>query len=122
MTIDIFSSAIQFHSNGDVRSAERRMTTDSGAWQIAAFHAETDEDVHADHWEMHPAAEEAVCCLSGRLRIYFRDQDEPVTLTTGQAVVVPRATWHRLELDEPSDLMSVTLRGGTRLEEVAQRA
>lgn len=39
-----------------------------------------------------------------------------VPLPAGSAVVVPRGRWHRLELDGPSDLMSLTLRHGTRLE------
>lgn len=119
--IDMFASALTFRPGGAVRAAERRMTGDDGDWQIAAFHVETDEDVHADHWEMHPAAEEAVCCLSGGLRIYLRPEEpggeeEMVRLPAGTAAVVPRGRWHRLELDAPSDVMSVTLRGGTRLE------
>lgn len=119
--IDLFASALTFHPDGAVRAAERRMTSDDGGWQIAAFHVETDEDVHADHWEVHPAAEEAVCCLSGGLRVYFRPEEpggeeEMARLPAGTAVVIPRGRWHRLELDAPSDVMSVTLRQGSRLE------
>lgn len=71
---------------------------------------------------MHPEAEEAVCCLTGGVRLYLRaaGPDEPpeaVQLPAGTAVIVPRGRWHRLELDAPSDLMSITLRHGTRLEE-----
>lgn len=120
--VDLFASALHIHPDGDVRAAERQMTSgESGAWQIATFHVETDADVHADHWEMHPQAEEAVCCLAGGVRVHFRS-DEPggtegmVRLPAGTAVVVPRGRWHRLELDAPSDLMSITLRHGTRLE------
>ena len=121
--IDMFASGITFHPSGDVRAAELRMTSGDGAWQIGTFRAETDADVHADHWEMHPAAEEAVCCLAGGVRIYFRaaepgGAEEMVRLPAGTAVIVPRGRWHRLELDGPSDLMSVTLRQGTRLEPV----
>ncbi|WP_030245694.1 cupin [Streptomyces sp. NRRL S-350] len=121
-SIDLFASALHIHSDGDVRVAERRMTgSDSGAWQIATFHVETDADVHADHWEMHPEAEEAVCCLTGGVRLYFRPAgaggaEDMVQLQAGTAVIVPRGRWHRLELDAPSDLMSITLRHGTRLE------
>ncbi|MFJ9863174.1 cupin [Streptomyces sp. NPDC101165] len=121
--IDLFASALHIHPDGTVRVAERRMTSsDSGAWQIATFHVETDADVHADHWEMHPEAEEAVCCLTGGVRLYFRpaghgDTEDMVQLQAGTAVIVPRGRWHRLELDAPSDLMSITLRHGTRLEE-----
>ncbi|MFD5549520.1 cupin [Streptomyces goshikiensis] len=120
--IDLFASALQFRPDGDVRVAERRMTSsDSGAWQIATFHVETDAEVHADHWEMHPEAEEAVCCLTGGVRLYFRPTtpggaENMVQLSAGTAVIVPRGRWHRLELNAPSDLMSITLRHGTRLE------
>ncbi|MFC8537521.1 cupin [Streptomyces sp. NPDC057249] len=123
--IDLFASALHFHPDGDVRAVERQMTSsDSGAWQIATFRVETDADVHADHWEMHPQAEEAVCCLTGGLRLYFRPTtpggtEDLVRLHAGTAVVVPRGRWHRLELDAPSDLMSITLRHGTRLEKRA---
>lgn len=121
-TIDLFASALHFHPDGDVRAVERQMTSSSsGAWQIATFHVETNADVHADHWEMPPAAEEAVCCLTGGIRLYFRPDapggaEDMVQLQPGTAVVVPRGRWHRLELDTPSDLMSITLRNGTRLE------
>lgn len=120
--IDLFASALHIHADGDVRAGERRMTSSgSGAWQIATFHVETDADVHADHWEMHPEAEEAVCCLTGGVRLYLRPAgpgggEDMVRLQAGTAVIVPRGRWHRLELDAPSDLMSITLRHGTRLE------
>ncbi|MFJ9693917.1 cupin domain-containing protein [Kitasatospora sp. NPDC101183] len=127
LSLDLFSSALLLHPDGQVLAAERRMAggasgAGQAAWQVATFHVETDADVHADHWEMHPQAEEAVCCLSGAVRFYLRAEDpassgeEMVRLTPGTAVVVPRGRWHRLELDAPSDLMSITLREGTRLE------
>ncbi|MFC7831008.1 cupin [Streptomyces sp. NPDC057375] len=120
--IDLFASSLHIHPNGDVRTAgPRTASRDAGAWHIATFHVASDADVHADHWEMHPEADEAVCCLTGGLRIYFRPTtsngtEDMVHLRTGTAAIVPRGRWHRLELDEPSDLMSMTLRHGTRLE------
>ncbi|MGO4463036.1 cupin domain-containing protein [Streptomyces sp. M-16] len=127
--VDLFASALHFHPGGEVRAAERRMANgDSGSWQLAAFHAETDADVHADHWEMHPEADETVCCLTGGARVHFRpagpdgaaDTDEMVQLKPGTAVIVPRGRWHRVELDAPSDLMSITLPSGTRHEKRAE--
>lgn len=119
--IDIFASALCFYEDGLVRAEKRRTAEDSGGWQIATFHVESDEQVHADHWEVHPEAEEAVCVLSGGVRLYLRperagDDEEMVRLTPGTAFIVPRGRWHRLELDAPTDLMSVTLRRGSRLE------
>ncbi|WP_030338488.1 cupin domain-containing protein [Streptomyces sp. NRRL S-1022] len=121
-SIDLFASALHIHPDGNVQVAERQMTSSySGAWQIATFHVETDADVHADQWEMHPGAEEAVCCLAGGVRLHLRPAapggaEAMVQLRAGNAVIVPRGRWHRLELDAPSDLMSITLRHGTRLE------
>lgn len=119
--IDLFVDALHFSRDGGLHAGSPRMAVGSGDWQLASFHVETDADVHADHWEMHPAGEEAVCCVRGAFRVYLRAADPdaadiPVRLRAGQAVIVPRGTWHRLELDEPSDLMSITMRHGTRTE------
>lgn len=113
--IDLFAAALHIHPDGDVRAAERRMTnSDSGAWQLATFHVETDVDVHADRWEMHPQAEEAVCCLTGGVRLYFRparpdDTEDMVQLQPGTAVIVPVVagtawSWtpQRPDVDRPS--------------------
>ncbi|MBL1080859.1 cupin [Streptomyces actinomycinicus] len=128
--VDLFGSALHLLPDGDVRAGARRMTDgDPGVWQVAAFHVETDADVHADHWEAHPDGEEAVCCLSGGVRLYLRPvtgdgtedgTEEMVRLRAGTAVVVPRGRAHRLELDAPSDLMSITRRRGTYQERRAE--
>ncbi|MEV5876121.1 cupin [Streptomyces sp. NPDC052101] len=121
-TVDLFSSMLDFRADGGVRSGARRMAEgEPGSWQVAAFHVETDADVHADHWEVHPEGEEAVCCLAGGVRLYLRavmdgGAEEMVRLGPGTAVLVPRGRWHRLELDAPSDLMSISPRRGSRLE------
>ncbi|MEV0687468.1 cupin domain-containing protein [Nocardia sp. NPDC050378] len=122
-TIDLFDRALRFRSDGAVTSGERRMAASTDGWQLATFHVETDIDVHADHWEMHPTSDEAVCCVKGTLRLYLRPEntDEPehvVTLTAGRAFLVPRGRWHRIELDEPCDIMSIGRRDGTRQEPV----
>ncbi|MGI5290444.1 hypothetical protein ACQEVF_44910 [Nonomuraea polychroma] len=86
-----------------------------------AFHAKTDADVHADRWEVHPAAEEIVSCLIGKIRLYLRpelagQQEEEVRLVAGTAAIVPRGLWYHIELDVPSNIMAVTLPRGSRLE------
>ncbi|MEZ0066807.1 mannose-6-phosphate isomerase-like protein (cupin superfamily) [Streptacidiphilus sp. MAP12-20] len=121
-TCDLFVSALQIHPDTGVQPAEGSMAGgDQGAWQIAAFRAQTDADLHADHWELHPDADEVVCCVTGTLRLYLRPTEpgaaeEMVRLPAGVAAVVPRGRWHRLELDAPSDLMTITPRHGTRHE------
>lgn len=32
------------------------MDPERDGWQLMAFHVETDADVHADQWEVHPDA------------------------------------------------------------------
>jgi quercetin dioxygenase-like cupin family protein len=56
------------------------------------------------------------------VRLYFRPQqpgeeEEEIKVAAGTAVIVPRGQWHRIELDTPSDIMSVTMARGSRLEE-----
>lgn len=118
--VDLFSSSIRLHGDGQVHSGPRSFDPTQTGWHMAAFHAETDADVHADHWEVHLDAEEVVSCLSGAIRIYLRSDDEgddeEVKLGPGTALVVPRGRWHRIELDVPSDLMAVTVRQNTWLE------
>ena len=38
------------------------MDPERGGWQLNAFYVETAADVHADHWEVHPDADEVVSC------------------------------------------------------------
>jgi mannose-6-phosphate isomerase-like protein (cupin superfamily) len=68
-----------------------------------------------------PIADEAVCCLHGAIRLYLRaaqpdTPDDLVQLLPGQAAIVPCDRWHRLEVDEPTDLLAITVRRGTQLE------
>jgi hypothetical protein len=120
--VDLFTHDLHFEPSGIIRADERRMTDGNPAWRSAAiFQVETPEDVHADHWEKHPLGEEAVCCLRGAILLYLRGTqpdtpDDLIHLLPGQVSIVPRDRWHRLEADEPTDLLAVTVRHGTKLE------
>jgi mannose-6-phosphate isomerase-like protein (cupin superfamily) len=142
--IDLFApSGLRLQDGGTVEVENPpRMTGEQDGWMVANFHVESDEDVHADHWEIHPCGQEVVSVLAGQARLVLRAEfDEPqhdqpqhdqpwhdhtqdgrtedgetVTLTVGTAFVVPRNRWHRLEVDGPTDLQSITVRRGTRLE------
>ncbi len=48
------------------------------------------------------------------------EREGPFALGRGAVHIVPRGRWHRLEVEEPSDLMSIVLRSGTRLERRAE--
>ncbi|KPM55044.1 cupin [Frankia sp. CcI49] len=125
--VDLRTAVLRLRPGGTVTVEPRRMDADDEGWTVAVTHAETDQDVHGDHWEVHPESDEAVCVLSGRARINVglvgavRPEEADgaqtvVTLAAGTGLVVPRGRWHRFELDAPSDLMSIALRSGSRLE------
>ncbi|MFD1936607.1 MULTISPECIES: cupin [Nonomuraea] len=119
--IDLFASAIHLHQGGQIHAGKRTTDFDQDGWRLLAFHAKTGADVHADHWEVHPEAEEIVSCLIGKMRLYLRPErpggeEEEIRLMAGTAAIVPRGRWHRIQLDIPSNIMVVTLPRGSRLE------
>ena len=119
--IDLFSSSIHLDDDGGAHAEPKAFDLDRAGWQIKGFHVETDAEVHADHYEVHPDAEEIVYCVNGAIRVYFRpdlpgEAEDEVKLPAGHAVIVPRGRWHRIELDGPSDIMSVAVARGSRLE------
>lgn len=119
--IDLYASFIHVEQGGEVRAVPPVFDHEREGWQVMTFHVETDADVHGDHWEIHTAADEVVACLTGGIRLCFRpqqpgDEEEEIKLPAGTAVVVPRGRWHRIALVAPSDIMSVTVPRGSRLE------
>jgi mannose-6-phosphate isomerase-like protein (cupin superfamily) len=65
--------------------------------------------------EVHPDGDEFLYVVSGTMELILDDGDEGsvgnetmVVLRSGDAYVVPRGVWHRLEALEPSCLMHVT--------------
>jgi len=65
--------------------------------------------------EVHPDGDEFLYVVSGTMELILDDGDEravgaetTVLLGSGDAYVVPRGVWHRLEAVEPSHLVHVT--------------
>ena len=60
--------------------------------------------------EMHPDADEVLYLISGRIRVRLeldggaREAD----VRAGQALAIPRGTWHLIMVDEPGQLINVT--------------
>ncbi|MFI6642634.1 cupin [Streptomyces sp. NPDC050504] len=118
---DLFASFVHLDEDGRVRAEKPVFNHEGEAWQVMTFRVETDADVHGDHWELHTAADEVVSCLTGGIRLHLRprrpgEDEEEIEVAAGHAVVVPRGRWHRIALDAPSDIMSITLPRGSRLE------
>ncbi|MER7176320.1 cupin domain-containing protein [Streptomyces mesophilus] len=125
--IDLFMNFLHLDQDGRVRAEKPVFDPGRDGWQLMTFHVETEADVHGDHWEIHTAADEVVACLTGGIRLILRpeqqgDEEEELKLAAGSAVIVPRGRWHRIVVDGPSDIMSVTLPRGSRLEKRAAGA
>lgn len=78
------------------------------------------------HWERHPAGDEILILVSGRMTILVESAANPsgasdadharaksgdvsrVTLRAGDTFVVPRGHWHTAEVHEPCDLIAIT--------------
>jgi len=70
------------------------------------------------HWEMHPAGDEILLALSGRMAVVLQgvlqgDPDESFALKAGEAFVVPRGRWHRLNVIEAGEVVFMTPGEGT---------
>lgn len=68
-------------------------------------------------WERHPAGEEVVVLLSGRVDL-IREVDgkeETVELRPGHATVNPKGVWHRAVVHEPGQGLFITPGVGTEL-------
>ncbi len=79
--------------------------------------------------EVHPDGDEFLYVVSGTMELILDDGDEKavgiqtkVFLRSGDAYVVPRGVWHRLEPVEPSYLVHVTPgpNGGHRPRDTAE--
>lgn len=60
--------------------------------------------------EMHPDADELVYLVSGRIQMVLEldDGERVLDLEPGQAVVVPRGTWHQIFSIEPGQIIHIT--------------
>lgn len=68
------------------------------------------------HWEMHPAGEEVLVLLEGRMTLIL---DEPagerrVEMAPGVTCVVPMGVWHRALVPEASRFLGITYGAGTQ--------
>lgn len=73
------------------------------------------QDASWDSWERHPAGEELVILVSGRVDLIQEIDGEHhvVPLRAGMAVVNPRNVWHTANVLEPGDAVFITPGRGT---------
>ena len=75
----------------------------------------TAQDATWDSWERHPAGEEVVVLLSGRVDL-VQDLDgveQVVELRPGQALINPAGVWHTARVHEPGMALFITPGRGT---------
>lgn len=79
---------------------------------ITAYHLAED----MGHWEMHPAGEEVLICVSGSAEAVLQrpDGDKAVALSPGLGCIVPSGVWHRVKVLQPGIVVFITPGQGTR--------
>ncbi|TCM16994.1 cupin domain [Novosphingobium sp. PhB165] len=67
-------------------------------------------------WEMHPAGDELVVCLTGTITLHqeLADGDKrTVTISAGQYAINPPGAWHTADISAPASALFVTAGMGT---------
>ena len=57
---------------------------------------------------MHPDGDEILLVISGRIRISYDSGLEPLDVAAGQACIVSRGEWHKIDCLEDSEFFHVT--------------
>jgi len=67
------------------------------------------------YWERHPAGEELVCVISGRITLVqeIDGSERRIELSAGEAAINPRGVWHTSDVHEPGQVLFVTPGLGT---------
>jgi mannose-6-phosphate isomerase-like protein (cupin superfamily) len=95
---------------------DRRFENFKGRVLVSCFRFDSDWET----WEMHPAGDEVVCLLSGRVSFEFEGRGHVGELTEpGQFLIVPRGTWHTAHTRVPTTMLFVTPGEGTQNKAVA---
>ena len=59
--------------------------------------------------ERHPDGDEILYLVSGRVRVVFiEDPLDDIEVNPGDGLVVPKGTWHRVDILEPSQIVYMT--------------
>jgi quercetin dioxygenase-like cupin family protein len=69
-----------------------------------------------DSWEVHPAGEEVVLCLSGAMTLHQEHADGSrarVTIGPGEYAINPPGTWHTADIEGEASALFITAGLGT---------
>jgi mannose-6-phosphate isomerase-like protein (cupin superfamily) len=75
----------------------------------------TEQESTWDRWERHPAGDEVVLLLSGRVDLVqdLGDRERVVQLRPGRAAINPAGVWHRGVVHQPGRALFITPGRGT---------
>ena len=95
---------------------DRRFNNFKGHVLVSIYEFEKDWPT----WERHPAGDEIVCLLSGRVRFEVEGRGTVGELTQpGEFLIVPRGTWHTAHTNVPTTMLFITPGEGTENKAVA---
>jgi mannose-6-phosphate isomerase-like protein (cupin superfamily) len=91
---------------------QRRFEADGGHGRLVCVLA---QDATWDSWERHPAGEEVVVLLSGRIDVVqeIDGREHVVELRPGEALINPAGVWHTARIHEPGQALFITPGAGT---------
>lgn len=91
---------------------DRRFEADGDRGRLVAI---LSQDATWDAWERHPAGDELVVLLSGRVDLIQELDGAEVrtSLRPGQALINPRGVWHTSDVHEPGTGLFITPGRGT---------
>jgi len=58
---------------------------------------------------LHPEGDEVLYLISGKVKVVFLDNEEDdIEMGPGGGLLVPKGTWHRVDIIEPSQIVYLT--------------
>jgi quercetin dioxygenase-like cupin family protein len=91
-----------------------RHAADGAEGRLVGLHTFTES---WDSWEMHPAGDEVVLCLSGAMTLHQEFPDghgEMATIAAGEYVINPPGVWHTADIAGTATALFITAGMGTR--------
>lgn len=99
-------------SRENLESYEARFASDGPEGRLVCV---TPQEATWDTWERHPAGEEVVLLISGRVDVLQQvdGAERVVELRPGEAMVNPTNVWHTARVHEPGSALFITPTEGT---------
>ena len=91
-----------------------RHTADGAEGRLVTTHTFTEDWTS---WEMHPAGDEVVLCLTGEMTLHQEFADgrcEAVTIGAGEYAINPPGVWHTADISGEASALFITAGAGTQ--------